>query len=536
MSKPMLVSLPIILLLLDVWPLGRVTGGGWRVTRWGFPIPQPSTLNSQPPSSQPSTLNRPTLNPQLSTTRLSTLLLEKLPFVAFSAISCLATLRAQGGAGFIIHVAPLPWYVRVIITPYFYVAYLKKILWPENLAIFYQYPLVQPWQIAVAALLLIVITVVCLRQLRARPYLAVGWFWFLVMLVPVIGFVQVGTQSIADRYTYLPSIGLFIMAAWGIWELAARSTLWRTGVTVAATALVLACLADTRYQLRYWQNSVTLFEHGLDIKREGNSFCYYCLGNALWDSGDLDGAVTNYRIALKIVPDMTEASSRLGFILLQQNKPAEAEVEFREVLRVTPSDTKAHKYLGDILAGQGKLAEAQAEYDAVLRLNPGNTEIREALQPELDKLEAARALTNLYETLKVQPTAEAHVQLAVMLTAQREYQAAVEHYRAALKLKPDAPDILNNLAWMLATCPDDQVRNGAQAIQYAERACELTQNKQPVTLGTLAAAYAEAGRFDEAVATAQKACDLATQQGNTLLAQKNQALIEIYRQRKPWRE
>ncbi len=172
----------------------------------------------------------------------------------------------------------------------------------------------------------------------------------------------------------------------------------------------------------------------------------------------------------------------------------------------------------------------------VLRLNPGNTEIRDALQPELDKLEAARALTNLYETLKVQPTAETHVQLAGMLTAQKDYQNAVEHYRAALRLKPDAPDILNNLAWLLATCPDDQVRNGAEAVQYAERACELTQNKQPVTLGTLAAAYAEVGRFDEAVATAQKACDLATQQNETILLQKNQALIEIYRAHKPWRE
>ncbi len=198
MSKPMLVSLPIILLLLDVWPLGRVTSDKWQVTRFGLAVPQ--------------------------LTIIKRLLWEKLPFVVFSAISCLATLRAQGGAGFIIHVAPLPWYVRVIITPYFYVAYLRKILWPENLCIFYQYPLVQPWQIAVAALLLIAITVVCLRQLRARPYLAIGWFWFLVMLVPVIGFVQVGTQSIADRYTYLPSIGLFIMVAWGLPELAARAT------------------------------------------------------------------------------------------------------------------------------------------------------------------------------------------------------------------------------------------------------------------------------------------------------------------------
>ena len=209
MSKPMLVSLPLILLLLDFWPLGRVAGDTWRVA-------SDRELNHWP-------LNRPVLH-TVARRRINQLLLEKLPFAALSAISCLATLRAQGEAGFIIHVAPLPWYVRVIITPFFYVAYLKKLFWPENLAIFYPYPLVYHWQILCASLLLIFVSVLCLRQARTRGYLLVGWFWFLVMLVPVIGLVQVGTQSIADRYTYLPSIGLFIIVAWGLAELAARST------------------------------------------------------------------------------------------------------------------------------------------------------------------------------------------------------------------------------------------------------------------------------------------------------------------------
>jgi cytochrome c-type biogenesis protein CcmH/NrfG len=263
---------------------------------------------------------------------------------------------------------------------------------------------------------------------------------------------------------------------------------------------------------------------------------YYVLGTALWDSGDLEGAVRNYRSALQISPNLTEASARLGFILVQQNKPAEAEVEFREVLRVAPSDTKAHKYLGDALAAQGKLAEAEAEYSTVLKLNPGNAVIYDTLKHDLEKLATAKALTNLYETLKVQPTPEAHVQIAAIRVTQGEFQDAVGHYLAALRLKPDAPDILNNLAWLLATCPDDRIRDGAQAVEYASRACELTQNRQTMTLGTLAAAYAEAGRFDEAVATAQKACDLATQQGETGLLQKNQALLELYRAHKPWRE
>jgi tetratricopeptide (TPR) repeat protein len=456
--------------------------------------------------------------------------------VVLVLISCILTLVAQGGAGFVIHVAPLPWYVRVMIAPVFCIAYLGKIFWPENLAVFYPYPLVHYWQIVCAGLLLILVSVLCLRQLCSRGYLLAGWFWFLVMLVPVIGLVQVGTQSIADRYSYLPSIGLFLMVAWGLGEMAARSRLWRAGMSLGAIALVLACLVDTRHQLRYWRDDATLFSHALEVTRENNSMSYYGLGSALWKSGDLDGAVKNYRAALRIAPGFFDASSRLGYILLQQNKPAEAEVEFKEVLRATPSDMKAHKYLGDALAAQGKLAEAEAEYATVLKLNPGNTVISDALQPELEKLKTARALTNLYETLKLQPTAEVHAQIAVMQMSQGKFQDAVEQCQAALRLKPDAPDVLNNLAWLLATCPDDRIRNGAQAVQHAERACELTQHRQAMPLGTLAAAYAEAGRFDEAVATAQKACELATQQGETNLLQKNQALLEFYRSHKPWRE
>jgi len=205
-------------------------------------------------------------------------------------------------------------------------------------------------------------------------------------------------------------------------------------------------------------------------------------------------------------------------------------------LKSDPADTKAHKYLGDALAAQGKLAEAEAEYMEVLRLNPGNPAVSQALQPELDKVKTALALTNLLNTLKVQPTAEVHAQIAAIQTSQGGYADAVEHYVAALCLKPDAPDILNNLAWLLASCPDDRIRNGAEAVRHAERACALTQPPQVMLLGTLAAAYAEAGRFDDAVATAQKACELAAQQGNETLLQKNQSLLEIYRQHKPWRE
>jgi protein O-mannosyl-transferase len=510
MSKPMLVTLPFVLLLMDFWPLERVTSGGWRVTRFRIPVPQPSTLNH--------------------------LLFEKWPFFALVLISCILTLAAQGGAGYIIHVAQLPWFARVLLAPVFCVAYLGKIFWPVNLAIFYPYPLVSWWKIICAGLLVLAVSGLCLRQARTRPYGLAGWFWFLVMLVPVIGLVQVGTQSIADRYTYLPSIGLFIVAAWRLGEIAALSPRWRAVAGLVAAAMVLACLADTRHQLRYWRDDATLFGHALEVTPENNSMSYYGLGQIAWRAGDLESAARNYREALKITPGFTDASARLGFILIRQNKPAGAEAEFRKVLKSDPNDTNAHKYLGDALAAQGKLAEAEAEYAAVLKLNPGNTEVSEALQPFIEKLKTAQALTNLYTALQREPTAETHARIAVIQMSQGKIREAVEHYGAALQLKPDAPEILNNLGWMLATFPDDRIRDGAQAVRYAERACELTQHRQPQMLGTLAAAYAEAGRFDDAAAAAQKACDLAAEQGDTLLLQKNQALLEWYRAHKPWRE
>jgi len=523
MSKPMLVTVPFILLLLDFWPLGRVT----RL----HPVAAGQASDRDEGSQLPGAAKRSEDGP----TR-KMLLREKAPFFGLVLASCLLTLAAQGSAGYIIHVTPLPWYARCLLAPVFCVAYLVKIFWPANLAVFYPYPLVRHREVLGAVLLLGGVSVLCLRQARSRGYLAVGWFWFLVMLVPVIGLVQVGTQSIADRYTYLPAIGLFVAVAWRMGDAAAVSKLWRWLMLTAATAMVVACLADTRRQLSYWRDDYTMFSHALTVTPENNSMCYYSLGNILWQAGQLDAAVTNYRTALQITPGFTDASARLGFILLQQNKPAEAEVEFQKILKSDPADTKAHKYLGDALAAQGKLAEAEAEYMEVLRLNPGNPAVSQALQPELDKVKTALALTNLLNTLKVQPTAEVHAQIAAIQTSQGGYADAVEHYVAALCLKPDAPDILNNLAWLLATCPDDRVRNGAEAVRQAERACALVQPPPVMLLGTLAAAYAEAGRFDDAVATAQRACKLAAQQGDETLLQKNQSLLEIYRQHKPWRE
>jgi cytochrome c-type biogenesis protein CcmH/NrfG len=512
MSKPMLVTLPVILLLLDFWPLKRVAGDEWRVTRFGLPVPQPSTLNR--------------------------LLFEKTPFLALSVASSIVTFWAQYKGGAVISVESMPWYVRVFHPLTAYSAYLGKILWPENLAVFYPYtPMHHLWELVCSILLPVVVSVFCLRRARFQPGLLVGWFWFLVMLVPVIGLVQVGLQSIADRYTYLPSIGLFIIVAWGMAGIAAISTLWRTVMTLGAAGLLLACLLGTRNQLGYWQDSIRLFSHSIEVTRENNFKGYILLGNSYVESGNLNDAAESYQSALRINSNFEEAHSQLGCVLLVQKKFQAAGVQFGEVLRLNPHDADAHKHLGDALAGQDKTTEAEAEYTTALQLKPDDVETREGLALILArKGETDKALACLQEALKIQPTPGAHAQVASLRAIQGGFQDAVQHYLEALRLKPDSPDVLNNLAWLLATCPDPKVRDGTQAVQLAQHACELTDYKQTIMIGTLAAAYAEAGRFDDAISMAQKACTLALAVGDQGLLQKNQELLVLYQKHQPYHE
>jgi cytochrome c-type biogenesis protein CcmH/NrfG len=465
MSKPMLVSLPLILLLLDFWPLGRISEFGVRSSELKN-APQPSTLNLVKGRGRVARLYA-ALRPQLST--FNHLLFEKLPFGLLSGASSLLTFWVQHNAGFVASAQSLPWQTRIMHSAVFYTIYLGKMFWPGNLSVFYPYPRVQPWEIFGAVLLLVCGSVLCIRQARSRPYLCVGWFWFLVMLVPVIGLVQVGLQSIADRYTYLPSIGVFIMAAWAIAEVAAASRVWRAGVALGAAALLAACVVATRSELSYWRNSVTLFRRALETT-EANCVGSYYLGAALRVSGDLAGATESYRCAIRANPKFDEARMQLGNVLVLQKEYEEAAVQFDEVLRLNPKRADAQCALGSVLATQGKAA------------------------------------------------------------------GAISAYAASLRLEPDSPVVLNNLAWLLATCPDAHVRDGAQAVKYAGRACELTHFGATPIVDTLAAAYAEAGRFDEAVSTAQTACALAEKSGEPALLQKDRERLALYRKHQPYHE
>ena len=513
MSKPMLVTLPFVLLLLDYWPLKRMKNEECR------------TRNAAPGTSSPFILHPS-----------SFILLEKLPFLALALAAGLLTLRAQHLGGAIASLEQLPGGSRLANAPAAYWAYLGKAFWPVNLCVFYPYVPVPVWKAVASALLLLCASVLCLAQARSRPYLLVGWAWFCVMLLPVIGIVQVGWQALADRYTYLPLIGVFLMLAWGAGELALRSASWRLGVSVGAAALLVACLAATRAELSYWDNSIALFSHALKVTR-GNWLAHNNLGTALAEEGKLEEAASHFRAALQIKPAYDDARSNLGRFLAVRGKWDEAQVMLEDLVRQNPRHARAHRNLGYVLLAQGKAADGIAQYALARHLQPDDLATPADLAATLTRPPQSPALaSHLPEALDLLPTAQMRAQVAGAWASQDKLQFAVQAYRAALALDPASAEVLNNLAWILATCPEANLRDGAEAVRLAERACELTRFHRTLMIGTLAAAYAEAGRFTEAVSTAQKASALAAESGDQNLAAKNQQLLQLYREGRPYRE
>jgi protein O-mannosyl-transferase len=451
MSKAMLVTLPFVLLLLDFWPLGRVTSGGWRVAKFQIPVPQLSTLNH--------------------------LLFEKWPFFAMTTAACVITFAIQRGESATPSLTELGLGLRLENAIASYLRYLAWTAWPVNLAAYYAFPydnhfylvLWPGWQIGAAALVLILTSALCLRLLGRMPYLAVGWFWYLGTLVPVIGLVQVGGQGMADRYTYIPLIGPVLSLVWLAAEKWPKQFFARALLVFLTAAILAGCLLQTRYQLQFWKDNETMARRTIEVTGE-NPRVEYLLGLGLEQKGDIRGAMSHYRNAAAALLTVTEAYQAIGRLLSQQGEWAKAERIYAILLAAKPEDFTCRLGLATVLPHLGRMEESVAQ-------------------------------------LKI-----------------------------ARQNCPDTADALNNLAWTLATSDRAELRDAAGAVRSAERACELTHYRETIMVGTLAAAYAEAGRFDEAVATAQKACALATASGQTELLQRNQELLELYRARQPYRE
>ncbi|NOS71197.1 MAG: tetratricopeptide repeat protein [Verrucomicrobia bacterium] len=444
LAKPMLVTLPFVLLLLDWWPLQRL-------------------VNSKSQSS-------------------FRLVLEKWPFFLLSAVSCVITFLAQRGSA-VLTVEQHSLHLRAGNALLSCANYLLKTVWPVNLAIPYPLPASLPIaSVFVSAAVLALISWLVWRARRDTPSLLIGWLWFLGMLVPVIGIVQVGRQAMADRYTYLPHIGLFIAVVYGFQNLTTRWHIKSAALFSVVGAILAACLLGTELQLRFWLNSEILFTHTLAVTKN-NAIAHINLGVALEQKGRRDDALFQYRAALRIDPGYVQAHNNLAILLDAMDHNDEALAEYQEALRLNPKAALAHCNLGTLLVKLGRFDEASSHYSEAARLAPND--------PRPHYLKGKAELRR------------------------SQSAAAITHFRDALQRNPNDLRTLTFLARVLASDNNAQVRTGAEAVVLAERANTLTGGGDAFVLDTLAMAYAEAGRFVEAQRTIQAALDLAKTTGET---------------------
>ncbi len=433
MSKPMLVTLPFVLLLVDYWPLNRF---------------------SSPPSDA-----RAGGRTAGQAARLMGLVREKLPFFALSALSSIITVFAQQHGGAMAPLDMIPLKLRMANAAVSYLRYAGKMFWPQKLAVFYPLsPALPAWQAVASAVLLVLLSTLVVRSARKHPYLPVGWFWYLGTLVPVIGLVQVGVQSMADRYTYVPLIGLAILIAWGAADLAKKWRRQQTALAVAAVVIIAACMTGTWLQVRYWENGVALFTHALQVTAD-NSAAHYNLAHAMADRGRLNEAIDHYSEAVRINPNYVLAHYNLGLALIRRGRLDEAVKHYAAALRIQPTDAKAHNNLGIALAIQGKTQEAVIHFLEAIRLQPNNFRAHYNLGYVLfGQRRPDEAISHYFAALRVNPDfAEAHYSLGIALAERGRISEAVTHFSEAVRLRPDyavARDALESLTRRLEAGPN----------------------------------------------------------------------------------
>jgi tetratricopeptide (TPR) repeat protein len=578
MAKPMLVTLPCALLLLDVWPLLRAGRLG--------------AAEEQGAIRQGPGLRR--------------LLLEKAPLFAMSAGAAVATFFAQRLGGAVADFEAHPLALRVQNAVVAYAAYLGKTVWPVDLAVIYPYPAAYPvWKVAASAALLLLVSAVAAWRARRTPAGIVGWLWFLGTLVPVIGLVQVGAQSMADRYTYIPHIGLFVALVWGADALVRRFQGLRLPLAALAAAALLLLSALTVRQVGLWHSGVTLFSHALAVTRD-NYIAHTNLGSALIARGEVAQAVPHFHRAVSIDPGYVIARSNLGAALVDLGRIDEGLPHLMQAVEEAPGDAQSHVNLANALARredwsaaaehfqraieldpdsiaalvslaqvrirEGRFADAAALYASIVRRDPDQPLARTNLgMLLLDHGRYEEAYLHLSIAARLQPdAADVHFALGKAQAGLGDHAAAAEHYRRALELEPqdveavvrlgDAcarlgraaeaaqlyrqaldkrpglPAAQIGLAWLSATSTDSALRDGSRAEELAGQASTALGHRDPHALDVLAAAHAEAGRFDEALRVAALAQDAALAAGRSALLAGIRARMEAYRARRPWRE
>lgn len=496
MSKPMLVTLPFVLLLLDAWPLAR-----WQ-----------------------------------SRTDFAARVREKWPLFALSAAASVATFLAQRAGGAVASTEQMSFSLRVTNAVTATGQYLVSWFWPRDLAVFYPHARAVSGTAVIASVAAIaMISVSAWRAARGRHRAAlVGWFWFLGMLVPVIGLVQVGAQARADRYTYLPTVGLAIALVFSVWAWIAENRTRRAIAGLALLGVSIALTWTARAQTELWRSTRTLFAHSLAVT-ERNALAEQVYGNALLGEGETEAAIVHLRTAFELSPDFPDVANNLGSALGSQGRYDQAIELFRRGLK-TENTAETHHNLGFALAQLGRFDEAMSEYEAALAIDPAHVPSLVKLGIALgSKGRLAEAKSKLDEALQIDPNdVPANRGMATTCALTGDVERAVQCYSAVLRALPDDLDALVNSAWIRATHDDPAHRDGALAVQRSEHARDKSPVPDATVHSTLAASYAEVGRFDDAVKAAERAIELARGIGDADGAQRIGAQLEAYRARKPW--
>jgi protein O-mannosyl-transferase len=486
MSKPMLVTVPFVFLLLDYWPLRRFD----KVERF------------KPGSGITRSLNQ----------RPSFLFLEKTPLLVLSGLSCLVTIWAQDQATGSLEQLPFTWRLNNALVSY--VEYVRQTFWPARLAVFYPYPNdpLSIWKVTLASAFLLAVSAMAIFLRKKRPYVLTGWFWYVGMLVPVIGIVQIGEQGHADRYTYLPHIGLFLLIVWGAADLAKTWHLRREYLWLAATITIAALSYGAAVQTSFWKNSERLWDHTLSVTSD-NDFAHNNLGFLHLRRGELDKAISHFETALKIRSGKSQTRYNLGTALVHVNlanalaregRPEEAIVHYEQAVKLRPDYGDAYYNLGSVLFQQGRIDDAIAQWQKALAIQPND--------------------------------AAAHTSLGNALLQKGWPEQAIVHYQTALQVDPGEVNARNNMAWVLATSSDPSIRNGAKAVSLAAQAVEISGGKDAIFFRTLAASYSECGKFADAIAAAEKGQKIAISRGDSDLARTLEKDIALYRADIPLRQ
>jgi len=384
MAKQMLVTLPFVMLLLDFWPLGRFSYGAGHKDRPEHPR-RHVRKSGNPKRTSISDRAGNEKRAAIAIRVWKKLLVEKVPLFALAALASVTVFLVQLKSGVLYDLSPFPLQIRIENALVSYVAYMGKMFWPAPLAVFYPHPLatLPLWQVAGALLLLIGVTILC-WVLRRKPYLTVGWFWYLGTLVPVIGLVQVGVQAMADRYTYIPLIGLFIMMAWGVPDLLKNRAYEKPALITLSTAILGLCLFYTWQQIGTWKNKEALYAHAAKVI-PNNYWAYNNFGAAIASRGQIDEAMIYFARSLDIMPYYPGANKNMAVALFKKGRYHEAVPYLQKALQVQPRNPEYRITMGLTLMKLGNTTDAIAQFEEALRINPGNPDAREALREAMTK-------------------------------------------------------------------------------------------------------------------------------------------------------